>query len=372
MSGLSDKLHSIPTEAFHEAPREVKIDRDGGDGEICLDEMGRPKGFDADAVVGAKSSPKSPKSPKWSPKSTPALPHSNGLISAKAEENGVEVGLEEPSREVHDFDQASVVQSEAEVSHMPKEAEIPPTVPEDMNEHEEVKEREELTQPPSDDSFQEERSDEEVDVTAESVGCDLTSVLQSEVSHVPKETGEEVPQTVPEDKKQHEEVEQREDSFDDNSQEEVQEKRSDGEFTSPAEPIIQESAGCSGDNDDDDFGDFDSAFAASNVIAASETPAGFPAPPIPGQSGNWSASFVSEGPSRAKGDDEEDDFGDFTESSVVTATSGEAVADPDPSLESLQQILDSVGARTLTYSQSNHNALKTKRTDQPPTGLSLF
>ena len=81
---------------------------------------------------------------------------------------------------VHDFSQALVVQSEAGVSHMPQEAEIPPTVPEDMNKHEEVTEREELMQPPLDDSFQEEHSDE-VDVTAELVGCDLTSVLQSEV-----------------------------------------------------------------------------------------------------------------------------------------------------------------------------------------------
>ena len=333
-AGLSDKLHSIPTEALHEAPREVKIGRDvvGGDGEICLDEMGRPKGFDADAVV-AKS-----------------LRHSNGLISPKAKENGVEVDHDEPS-EVHDSHQASAVQSE--VSPMPKGVEekveeIPQTVPEV-----EVKEQEE-----SENSSQEETqvkpSVEENDKPEEFVGCFDTNDHDSPMPKEAEKTGKEIPQSAPEVEKEHEKVKQRDD-FEANSQEEVEGKQTNEEIDTPGEPV-QESVECSADNDDDDddFGDFDSAFAPSNnVIAAPDIPTGFPAPPISGQSSNWSASFVSNVPSNPKAkveDDEEDDFGDFgdfTNPSLVTATSDAAVADPDPSLESLQQILDSVGETTF-------------------------
>ena len=233
-TGLSDKLHSIPTEALHEAPREVKIDR--GDGEICLDEMGRPKGFDAEAVLAKSSSPA-------------LLPRSNGLkqpqndlkTTSKAEEeeeNGLEVDHHREPSEVQDVGQSSVVH-QSDVSHMPKGAE------------------------------------EETTTT----------------------TGEENPQTVPEDVKRQGEVERREEFEDDASQEEVQEK---GDVEGPAEQEFVE--GGANDNeddvDDDDFGDFDSAFAPSNnnvIAAAADIPTtAFPAPPPPPDSeqSTWSVRRI--------------------------------------------------------------------------------
>ena len=248
---MSAKLHSIPTEAFHEAPKEVRIVRDvGGDGEICLDEMGRPKGFNADAVA-AKSS-----------NSSAAPPHSNGVLE-KAE-NGVEAD-HEPIAELtlHSSGQSEISRSQVELPKEEKEEEVPYSLSENVK--------------------------------------------------VETEREEESPQV------------------EDNSEEEVvQEKQSEEVINVIAaggtKETVEESGGCP-----DDFGDFDSAFAPSSE-----------------QGGAWSATFPSDNlPPPTKMEDEgEDDFGDFTNSSLVTPPHPQAapvaVADPDPSLESLQQILDSV------------------------------
>ena len=295
-TGLSDKLHSIPTEALHEAPREVKIDR--GDADIHLDEMGRPRGFDVDAVVAKASHA--------------ALPSTNGLkqpqedlrLTSKVEENGVAA----VENDEQPLEQDSIAQSKA---------------------------AEDLELSSAD------QSDNATDFKP-------TSVIRSEDSQIiSKETEDtsvenEATETV------QGEVEERVDS-DDSPQCQMQEKVSDG----GADPTSQASVGRAleeDDVDDDDFGDFDSAFAptTNNVKTTSDIPTTFPAPSVSGPSSNWSASFVSSAaePSGAKEDDgEEDDFGDFgdfTNSSLVTATPSAEVADPDPSLESLQQILDSV------------------------------
>ena len=292
-TGLSDKLHSIPTEALHEAPREVKIDR--GDAEIHLDEMGRPRGFDADAVVAKASHA--------------ALPSTNGLkqpqedlrLTSKVEENGVAA----VENDEQPLEQDSIAQSKAA------------------------------------EDFELSSADQSENVT----DYKPTSVIRSEVSQkISKETEDtsvenEAPQTV------QGEVEERVDS-DDSPQCQMQEKISDG----GADPTSQASVGRAPE-EADDFGDFDSAFApTNNVKTTSDIPTTFPAPSVSVPSSNWSASFVSSAPesSRAKEDDGEDDdfgdFGDFTNSSLVTATPSAEVADPDPSLESLQHILDSVTA----------------------------
>ena len=301
-TGLSDKLHSIPTEALHEAPREVKIER--GDAEIRLDEIGRPRGFDADAVL-AKASPHA------------ALPSTNGLkqpqedirMTSKVEENGVAAveDTEQPCEE------DSIAQSKA------------------------AKDLEESSADQSENAT----DFKQTSVTRSDVSSEVSQIISKETEDTSVEN--EAPQTVQED------VEERVDS-DDSPQDQMQETISPGE----TKPTTQASVGraLEEDDDDDDFGDFDSAFAptTNNVKSTSDIPTAFPAPSVSEPSSNWSASFVSSAPesSKAKEDDGEDDdfgdFGDFTNSSLVTATPSAEVADPDPSLESLQHILDSVTA----------------------------
>ncbi len=289
LTGLSSKLHSIPAETLlADKPKEIVIGGETGVSGITLDGMGRPKGFDPEAV----------------------MKHVNRAAAAvPAEENG-----EPAETNGADIPDVTPVPVADDAEHTSGEAIT----------------REDAKEVPAKDS---------PDVNSQRSGLPVNEIKSpGEVEFASAERAED-PITMQE-------------------QTETASSEEPLEAASPQkQPPVENVTVVGGDvGDDDDFGDFDSAFRSSeathgspavalggdgDVFGVSDGGGQVPAASESGPVSDWSADFQSADSAAGipvKEVDGDDEFGDFEESSAPSVTSQQS----EPSLESMKQILDEV------------------------------